>query len=114
MIRRPPRSTLFPYTTLFRSDIRTFARPHLHLRQEVRHALATDALERDGDALTHAPSAIGGELTQPRHHGVGLHERHLSQSGGPTQREELVGGSGEAPQTVRVGFMTDGLHELEV
>src|SRR3712207_8574021 len=24
MIRRPPRSTLFPYTTLFRSDRRTF------------------------------------------------------------------------------------------
>src|SRR3712207_1812486 len=26
MIRRPPRSTLFPYTTLFRSDIRRAAR----------------------------------------------------------------------------------------
>src|SRR3712207_7354645 len=26
MIRRPPRSTLFPYTTLFRSDPVTFAR----------------------------------------------------------------------------------------
>src|SRR2546426_9273675 len=26
MIRRPPRSTLFPYTTLFRSDGRTAAR----------------------------------------------------------------------------------------
>src|SRR5438067_6711874 len=26
MIRRPPRSTLFPYTTLFRSDIPCFAR----------------------------------------------------------------------------------------
>src|SRR2546425_1642472 len=25
MIRRPPRSTLFPYTTLFRSDSRTVA-----------------------------------------------------------------------------------------
>src|SRR3712207_6952850 len=25
MIRRPPRSTLFPYTTLFRSDVRTMA-----------------------------------------------------------------------------------------
>src|SRR3712207_8335030 len=25
MIRRPPRSTLFPYTTLFRSAARTFA-----------------------------------------------------------------------------------------
>src|SRR2546430_10023440 len=24
MIRRPPRSTLFPYTTLFRSDLTTF------------------------------------------------------------------------------------------
>ena len=24
MIRRPPRSTLFPYTTLFRSDIDSF------------------------------------------------------------------------------------------
>src|SRR2546426_7649033 len=27
MIRRPPRSTLFPYTTLFRSDPRYFAEP---------------------------------------------------------------------------------------
>src|SRR2546430_10364213 len=25
MIRRPPRSTLFPYTTLFRSDVRIFS-----------------------------------------------------------------------------------------
>src|SRR2546427_8584871 len=31
MIRRPPRSTLFPYTTLFRSE-----RPLVHLRQEPR------------------------------------------------------------------------------
>src|SRR3712207_8645111 len=29
MIRRPPRSTLFPYTTLFRSAVR--AQPVLHL-----------------------------------------------------------------------------------
>src|SRR3712207_8221006 len=27
MIRRPPRSTLFPYTTLFRSNIRSGASP---------------------------------------------------------------------------------------
>src|SRR5688572_31674375 len=27
MIRRPPRSTLFPYTTLFRSRLRRLARP---------------------------------------------------------------------------------------
>src|SRR3712207_8362046 len=36
MIRRPPRSTLFPYTTLFRSSAnRTFAR---HMRQEMPDA----------------------------------------------------------------------------
>src|SRR2546429_3169398 len=33
MIRRPPRSTLFPYTTLFRSDLE---RPHARRRGECR------------------------------------------------------------------------------
>src|SRR2546426_2360450 len=33
MIRRPPRSTLFPYTTLFRSAAR--ARSEVHLRETV-------------------------------------------------------------------------------
>src|SRR5256885_3291111 len=31
MIRRPPRSTLFPYTTLFRSDRRRTFRQALHV-----------------------------------------------------------------------------------
>src|SRR2546430_4254538 len=31
MIRRPPRSTLFPYTTLFRSDIAALAEAHREL-----------------------------------------------------------------------------------
>src|SRR3712207_8336333 len=31
MIRRPPRSTLFPYTTLFRSDVDLRARERLRL-----------------------------------------------------------------------------------
>src|SRR3712207_7750342 len=30
MIRRPPRSTLFPYTTLFRSDVRLWAKLEDH------------------------------------------------------------------------------------
>src|SRR3712207_8981506 len=34
MIRRPPRSTLFPYTTLFRSQ----AAERLHLRSDPRRA----------------------------------------------------------------------------
>src|SRR3712207_7449845 len=33
MIRRPPRSTLFPYTTLFRSKIRLLCQKrHVHVR----------------------------------------------------------------------------------
>src|SRR5260221_8875746 len=31
MIRRPPRSTLFPYTTLFRSAMKDFVEQELHL-----------------------------------------------------------------------------------
>src|SRR2546430_10942577 len=34
MIRRPPRSTLFPYTTLFRSQQRRDARTHLGFAAE--------------------------------------------------------------------------------
>src|SRR3712207_7249494 len=33
MIRRPPRSTLFPYTTLFRSDLPPPQRPGTRLRR---------------------------------------------------------------------------------
>src|SRR3712207_7975892 len=43
MIRRPPRSTLFPYTTLFRSPAQ--------VREPVRHATAHVRLERGVDVL---------------------------------------------------------------
>src|SRR3712207_8226181 len=51
MIRRPPRSTLFPYTTLFRSQLR----PHRDLRLELRehaddaepHPVREELLGRD-------------------------------------------------------------------
>src|SRR2546427_3613946 len=39
MIRRPPRSTLFPYTTLFRSD---FGVARRHRRRHVLHLVADD------------------------------------------------------------------------
>src|SRR5256885_11057250 len=41
MIRRPPRSTLFPYTTLFRSVHRLMQRVDLVLDQRLRDAIAT-------------------------------------------------------------------------
>src|SRR5216684_4571936 len=56
MIRRPPRSTLFPYTTLFRSHVgrvqQRAAIGHRHGRDRARHVLGAQrgALERiDGD-----------------------------------------------------------------
>src|SRR3712207_9125835 len=46
MIRRPPRSTLFPYTTLFRSSFRRLkAKSHLMLGPGHRRTRATHALE---------------------------------------------------------------------
>src|SRR5690348_18017289 len=42
MIRRPPRSTLFPYTTLFRSAVAETLRAELGDRGEVRGHEAVD------------------------------------------------------------------------
>src|SRR2546426_5088050 len=38
MIRRPPRSTLFPYTTLFRSVVVAFGSPRAVSEAKVRYA----------------------------------------------------------------------------
>src|SRR5438034_4714814 len=45
MIRRPPRSTLFPYTTLFRSVLRVKARGHRDLATVVGYTAAISAGE---------------------------------------------------------------------
>src|SRR2546430_7149743 len=75
MIRRPPRSTLFPYTTLFRSLV------------ERRAGLSLELLER-ALVLDHKvalrPLALGGHLR--RDHPVGLVVResaHGAQPGAP-------------------------------
>src|SRR5690554_7786651 len=49
MIRRPPRSTLFPYTTLFRSQFMTIYKA-LKLEAETAAQLAVDLL--NGKTLT--------------------------------------------------------------
>src|SRR3712207_8189503 len=51
MIRRPPRSPLFPYTTLFRSGIGDRAGPHLP------------------DLVLHREELLGGERRVARRHG---------------------------------------------
>src|SRR3712207_7294479 len=77
MIRRPPRSTLFPYTTLFRSPSHgSAATVHVHL---VAAAVLAPSVDREHDALS---AEHLGELTEklrPRH-GRRVH-RHLVRPG---------------------------------
>src|SRR3989454_5670965 len=77
MIRRPPRSTLFPYTTLFRS---------LH-----------DQLS-DAAAVEHAWPAVGDQLQRAGQ--LGLHEPWAGRRFLPLH-EELRGGGGEAAEAFR-------------
>src|SRR2546422_7130346 len=64
MIRRPPRSTLFPYTTLFRSllHVRDAEGSHVHLRERI--AVGLGGL-RDV-ARPYRPPASGLVLDQDR------------------------------------------------
>src|SRR3712207_7147051 len=79
MIRRPPRSTLFPYTTLFRSLYGEELQPHLRRVFETNLAprgrvLLSDpfravslklleALESDGWSVTLSKWSVGEEAT---------------------------------------------------
>src|SRR2546427_2712051 len=65
MIRRPPRSTLFPYTTLFRSEV---AAPV----QDVGQRAAGQAQQEDGQR--------GGRLHQGHEHGRGGQRGHEPRS----------------------------------
>src|SRR2546429_9732463 len=58
MIRRPPRSTLFPYTTLFRSPGDPGV-PRLIRADESQHVKMAEVADVKGDAEEHAPSNQG-------------------------------------------------------
>src|SRR2546426_6970394 len=53
MIRRPPRSTLFPYTTLFRSKVDTGS-PGREVAEQLRHERRSDD-GREAVEAGHAP-----------------------------------------------------------
>src|SRR5256885_7806356 len=61
MIRRPPRSTLFPYTTLFRSPI-GIRRRDRNGDETPRHAVAPDEVSSHG-----TPRAFGESRAANRH-----------------------------------------------
>src|SRR3989454_3726775 len=60
MIRRPPRSTLFPYTTLFRSDV------YVHVVREADGGIIVSGAKMlaTGSALTHATFVAQNSATQ--------------------------------------------------
>src|SRR5256885_6113582 len=60
MIRRPPRSTLFPYTTLFRSR-RTSSSP-TGWRGGARSARASPRLPVEAQGMGHLDRGRGGDL----------------------------------------------------
>src|SRR2546426_1427670 len=70
MIRRPPRSTLFPYTTLFRS----LERRHRRRRSPVRATAGArgDRLHGDRDRRAHPPRQRPGDRKSTR-----LNSSHL-------------------------------------
>src|SRR3712207_6968020 len=60
MIRRPPRSTLFPYTTLFRSDVQAAQRSLevVHHGQDVEHEGEVGQAGRLGALLLRAALVV--------------------------------------------------------
>src|SRR2546427_9277684 len=76
MIRRPPRSTLFPYTTLFRSD-----EVHAALRQQVGQVALVMVFLLAHPQVVLARAAQVGEVVHAARHGAEVFrsEEHTSE-----------------------------------
>src|SRR3712207_7052021 len=65
MIRRPPRSTLFPYTTLFRSGGQLLQRGHVAWDREAALCdQGEEALEPTGGHRGQQPAGSGPEIAE--------------------------------------------------
>src|SRR2546422_8365056 len=80
MIRRPPRSTLFPYTTLFRSHSCTLGRNVSMAKQLLFNEEARAALLRGVNIMAHAVKVTLG----PKGRNVVIDKKF----GSPTRSEE--------------------------
>src|SRR5450432_4522833 len=72
MIRRPPRSTLFPYTTLFRSRSMAHPRQERYARHELHREEPADRkstrLNSSHDQISYAVFCLKKKKTQKRQH----------------------------------------------
>src|SRR3712207_8579424 len=78
MIRRPPRSTLFPYTTLFRSETERAELEALHGPQPRPAVSEVSAPAPRSDAEV-AELALVGQLQDRGHELLGRSEEHTSE-----------------------------------
>src|SRR3712207_7819495 len=77
MIRRPPRSTLFPYTTLFRSN-----------RSSAGSSLFEDSQPREAERLYGAAAGSPGKQSNPAKPAVVRSGGRRAWPGGPDRRSE--------------------------
>src|SRR3712207_7212607 len=107
MIRRPPRSTLFPYTTLFRSDhlgdmdfkVAGTDEGITSLQMDIKIAGITEeimrvALDQAKEGRTHILAEMNNALTAPRSE-LGEHAPRIETMQIPTDKIREVIGSGE-------------------
>src|SRR3712207_7475667 len=78
MIRRPPRSTLFPYTTLFRSHARRVVGNHLGYLQPVQQLLGHRETDETAAVHGHEVDVLWGHELG-RHCQVARSEEHTSE-----------------------------------
>src|SRR2546425_11663282 len=94
MIRRPPRSTLFPYTTLFRSVFHRAISPEVELRRDAKVEVVAEPLADEAPgAFERGPRRRPGRLVaeprdeDPRHaqvlRGLDFGDRDQTESPGP-------------------------------
>src|SRR3712207_9048529 len=93
MIRRPPRSTLFPYTTLFRS------------RPELEHV----AEHRDAPA----GGLVGGEVVESRTHGQRVGVVAVVDDGGAHAEEHALPPQRGEPDVEPTGRSEEHTSELQ-
>src|SRR3989454_5038179 len=100
MIRRPPRSTLFPYTTLFRSDLRLY-RPLILPFPRAEVVELVDALRSGRSGRKPVGVRVPPSASTPKRRGGG--------GGGPPPAEPASGAQRREPLPPPPPFLFIGL-----